>query len=188
MTEALPFLWVCGPSGVGKSSVGWEIFRQRINEGRPSAYLDFDQIGFCRPAPDNDADNVQMSTRNLAAMWPNYRARGARCLVASGIIHTAAEIQSRLAAVPDLNPTVCRLRTSHDELRRRIMLRGGGGGPPLPGDELNGRALAWLEEAAADSIEEADDMERCNLGDLSVDTDGLTITGVARLVRELTGV
>jgi hypothetical protein len=30
-------------------------------------------------------------------------------------------------------------------------------------------------------------MERRNLGDLCVDTDGLTIGAVARLVRELTG-
>jgi hypothetical protein len=140
VTEVLPFLWVCGPSGVGKSSVGWEIFRQRIEEGRPSAYLDFDQIGFCRPAPADDADNVQMSTSNLAVMWPGYRASGARCLVASGIVHTEAEIRSRAAAVPDLAATVCRLRVARDELRRRIMLRGAGGGPPLPGDELKGGA------------------------------------------------
>jgi hypothetical protein len=185
--ERFPFLWVCGPSGVGKSSVGWEVFRQLFTEGTKAAYLDFDQVGFCRPAPAADPDNVGMSTSNLAVMWPNYRSRGAQCLVTSGIVHRTDEIQARADAVPDLAMTVCRLRASHDELRRRILLRGAGGGPPLPGDEIRGRSAGWLSQAADESIEEADEMERNELGDICIDTDHLAIDEVARLVRASAG-
>jgi adenylylsulfate kinase-like enzyme len=40
-----PFLWLCGPSGVGKSSVGWQIFSQVRRSGIKAGYLDFDQVG-----------------------------------------------------------------------------------------------------------------------------------------------
>jgi hypothetical protein len=184
----VPFLWVCGPSGVGKSSVGWEVFRQLVAEGVKSAYLDFDQVGFCRPAAVDDLDNVAISTRNLAVMWPNYRFAGARRLVASGIVHTGGQIQTRAEVVPDLALTVCRLRASHDELRRRIFMRADGNGPPLPGDEFRSQSYEWLTHAADDSIAEADEMERNDLGDVCVDTDEHDIEAVARLVRERVGI
>ena len=92
------------------------------------------------------------------------------------------------AAVPDTSMTVCRLRASHETLRARILLRGAGGGPPLPGDEVAGQPLQWLEHAANDSIREADEMDRNDLGDLCLDTDGLPIDEVARLVLERTGI
>ena len=129
-----------------------------------------------------------MSARNLAAVWPNYRAGGASYLVASGIVHSREQIRMHAAAVPDTTMTACRLRASHETLRARIMRRGAGGGPPLPGHELTGQPREWLEQAATDSIREADEMDRNELGDLCLDTDGLAIAEVARLVLMRTGI
>jgi hypothetical protein len=179
----LPFLWVCGASGVGKSSVGWEIYRQIVAEGRRAAYLDFDQIGFCRPAPADDPDNHRISAANLASMWPNFRDRGATCLIASGIVHTDAEIALHARAVSDLALAVCRLRARPDELRRRINWRGAGYGPPLADNKLAGQSPDWLTAAADHSIVEADEMESRGLGDFCIDTDALTIEQVAQAVR-----
>lgn len=86
---AVPFLWLCGASGVGKSSVGWELSRQVTAAGVKTAYIDFDQVGFCLPSPAHDPDNHRVKAINLGAMWPNLRAAGARCLVASGVVDTA---------------------------------------------------------------------------------------------------
>ena len=46
----VPFLWLCGPTGVGKSSVGYAIFQQVYRSGIKVAYVDLDQVGLCYPA------------------------------------------------------------------------------------------------------------------------------------------
>lgn len=55
MSEAaIPVLWLCGPVGVGKTTVGWEIYSQMIASGVEAAYLDIDQLGICYPEPASD--------------------------------------------------------------------------------------------------------------------------------------
>jgi adenylylsulfate kinase-like enzyme len=44
-----PLLWLIGPSGVGKSSVGWAIFTQLHRSGIKTGYVDLDQLGLCYP-------------------------------------------------------------------------------------------------------------------------------------------
>jgi hypothetical protein len=51
---SVPFLWLCGPSGVGKSAVGYEIFRQVYRSGIKAGFMDFDQFGLCYPSPADD--------------------------------------------------------------------------------------------------------------------------------------
>jgi adenylylsulfate kinase-like enzyme len=48
----VPFPWLCGPSGVGKSAVGYEIFQQVRRSGIKASFMDFDQLGTyaCEPA------------------------------------------------------------------------------------------------------------------------------------------
>jgi hypothetical protein len=186
-SEPTPFLWLCGASGVGKSSVGWELLRQVTSAGIKSAYIDLDQISFARPAPEEDPENDQLKARNLAVMWPNYRDAGARCLIVSGIVTDPDVVPMTRAAVLGTALTVCRLRAGDEQLRARIFRRGYGGGPPLPGDELPGRSDEWLAGAADDSIREAGEMDRAGLGDFVVDTDDLTISAVAAAVRARAG-
>ena len=182
-----PFVWLCGPSGVGKSSVGWEVYRQIVEGGRRAAYVDLDQIGFCRPAPPDDPDNHRVSARNLGTMWPNFRDAGATCLIASGIVQTKEEIRAHADEVPDLALTVCRLRATPATIRQRIHWRGAGFGPPLAGNELAGQSPDWLDAAADDSIAEAVRMERDELGDIVIDTDNVPIAQVAQEIRAATG-
>ena len=44
---SVPFLWLCGPVGVGKSVVGYEIFSKVCWSGIKAAFVDFDQVGLC---------------------------------------------------------------------------------------------------------------------------------------------
>ena len=41
--ELIPVLWLCGPPGVGKSTVGWEIFTQLTGAGIEAGYVDIDR-------------------------------------------------------------------------------------------------------------------------------------------------
>ena len=190
-----PLLWVCGPRAVGKSWVGYEIFTQLQRDGYRGAYVDLDQLGFCRPADPADPDNHRIKAANLAALWPTFRAAGARYLILTGRVPDRATVDRYAAGVPDAALTLCRLRVGPDGLTERILSRGRGGGPPIPGDELVGRPedelrrLAEREAAHAaelDRAAHAAELDRAGLGDVCVDTDGLTVAQTARAVRERT--
>jgi hypothetical protein len=170
----IPFLWLCGPSGVGKSSVGWEVFQQVRREGGECAYLDADQIGLCYPATADDPENHQVKSRNLGAMWPNYREAGARCLVLSGLAPSLDTVRAYAGRLPGTSLTLCRLRAGHEELRERFL----------------GRAQAaegWRAELVDEAIRDAEAMDREDFADLCVDTDGLSVADVAGLVRKQAG-
>jgi hypothetical protein len=165
----IPFLWLCGPSGVGKSTVGWEIFTQLQRVGIRTGYLDTDQIGLCYPAPTDDENNHRVKARNLGALWPNYRAAGIRCFVLSGGVVALDTARTYADRVDGAALTLCRLRAEPAELRSRFVRRG------------------WRPELAEESVVEAAELDRDDFADLLVDTDGLSVPEVARRVRAQAG-
>ena len=48
--KLIPLLWLCGPPGVGKTAVGWEIFSQLTCAGMEAGYVDIDQLGLYGPS------------------------------------------------------------------------------------------------------------------------------------------
>jgi molybdopterin-guanine dinucleotide biosynthesis protein len=182
-----PVLWLCGPRGVGKSTVGWEIFMRIVQSGVKAAYLGLEQIGFCRPPSDDDPDNHHLTAANLKAMWDTFQSEGARCLIMTGGVPDRDTVRICANALPDSAMTLCRLCAGPERLRERIVRRGRGGGPRIPGDELLGRPTEFLHRVAADAAREADELDRVQLGDLSIDTDHRTVERVAQLVLAQTG-
>jgi hypothetical protein len=151
--------------------------------GLTAAYLDLDQVGFCWPAPAADPGNHRVKARNLAAIWANFRAAGAQCLVAVGPVEDAAAASAYAGALPAATMTLCRLQAGPGELIRRIMRRGQGDGSwSQPGDPLIGKASAELRRIAGEAAATADRAERGEPGELRVDTDGRTAAQVADLV------
>ncbi|MCK2241522.1 MULTISPECIES: AAA family ATPase [unclassified Crossiella] len=160
--DRFPVLWLCGPSGVGKSTVGWEIHTQLPGTG----YVDTDQLGLCSPVPADDPANHRIKAANLAAMLPAYRTVGREGLIVSGILENATVARRYTGALPGAAVTLCRLRVRATELRDRIHRRG------------------WLTELAEAAVREAEAMDRNDFADLCVDTTGLSTVAVARLVLE----
>jgi hypothetical protein len=185
--DAVPLLWLCGPPAVGKSTVGWEIYAGIMSGGTKAAYVDLGQIGFYEPAPADDPENHRVKARNLGAMWPTFRAAGARCVVVSGGISDGGALRLYHEALPDAALTLCRLRAGPDRLANRIRLRGAGGGPQIAGDELRGRDARYLHRFADDAVRRAADLDRTGPGDVCVDTDGRSVREVAELIRAATG-
>jgi len=178
--EAIPFLWICGPSGVGKSSVGWEVFTQVRAAGVTAAYLDTDQIGFCRPEPQGDPDHYRLRSRNVAALWPNFLEAGARAMIVSGILETPDGVRLFTEAVPGASVTIVRLRATPETLRERIFRRGRGGGPQIPGkQELHGATAERLLAFWEDSVAAMETLERNRIGDVCIDTDDRSVREVA---------
>src|SRR5580658_9294188 len=59
-----------------------QVYRSGIRAG----FLHVDQVGLCYPTPADDPVNHRVKSQNLAAVWPVYRAAGARCLIAVGSV------------------------------------------------------------------------------------------------------
>jgi chloramphenicol 3-O-phosphotransferase len=175
-------LLVCGAAGVGKSAVGFEVYLRQLRAGAAAAYVDLDQIGFTSAVPAGDPGGHRLRARNLADLWRAYHEAGARRLILSGPVPDARAAAVYAGALPAADVTVCRLHAGPAELARRITRRGQGLGWPQPGDLLIGQPEARLrlltERAAAD----AEALDRSGLGDLRIDTDGLSVDEAADLV------
>ncbi|MFI0448457.1 hypothetical protein [Actinomadura sp. 6N118] len=168
-SDGMPVLWVCGPVGVGKSTIGFEIFMQVIRDGVRAAYVDVKQIGFM-----SSADEIWKA--NLAAMQPVFSEAGARCLIVSGGVD-----DPDASVLPECAVTVCRLHAGPDQLTERIMARGGGAGPAIPGDDLRGQPAATLREIARQAIRDAAAPQSSGMGsDIRIDTGNLSVEESAR--------
>jgi adenylylsulfate kinase-like enzyme len=181
-----PVLVLSGATGVGKSTAGFEVYRRTLRAGSAAAYVDLDQVGFCRPVPAGDTGGHRVKARNLAAMWQTYRAAGAQRLIVSGPVESEAAAKAYAGALPRAAITLCRLHAGAGELTRRIMLRGHGGSWPQPGDPLVGQPTAYLLRVAASAIAEAEALEHAVAGALRVATDGLTVEETADLIAART--
>jgi adenylylsulfate kinase-like enzyme len=184
-TTATPVLFLCGAAGVGKSTVGFEIYMGDLNAGRAAAYIDLDQIGFCSPASADKSHAVKAA--NLAAICANYEAAGARQLIVVGPVESVQAAATYAAALPAADITLCRLHAGRDALQLRISQRGRGGTWSQPGDPLLGQSPGHLRRVAEQAAHEAEELDRASIGDLRVDTDGRSASAIADLVVSKAG-
>lgn len=173
-----PVVWLCGVTGVGKSTVGRAVYEQIPG----AAFVELDQIGFYRPSPVDDPRNHRVKAANLRALWHAYGEAGATRLVVVGPVDSRLDIFVYVDALPGVKMTVCRLHAGREELARRIAARGRGEGPALPGDPLSGQPAEVLDAAARKAAAEADALDAAGIGHARVETDGRTVDEVAALV------
>ncbi|MBJ3808295.1 hypothetical protein [Streptomyces flavofungini] len=70
-----------GCSGVGKSSVGWEVAALLRAADIGHALIEGDFLDAVHPAPAGDPHRSHLTRRNLAALWANYADLGCRRLI-----------------------------------------------------------------------------------------------------------
>ncbi len=174
-------LLLCGPAGVGKSTIGFQLYLRCVRAGQTAGYIDLDQIGFLKPPADGDPRNHRLKARNLAAIWRTYHAAGARHLVMTGPIENQAALETYMAALPAAAVTACRLHAGPAELTRRIMTRGDGGSWPQPGDPLRGQPASYLLQVAEQAATDAQVLDRIHLDAMRIDIDGHTAAQAADL-------
>lgn len=170
-TDPGEILFVCGPAAVGKSHVAWLAYAGSRRLGQHTAFADLEQIGFQRPADPGDPLNHRLKAANVAVLWRNFHARGARRFVVNGPLDRAEDLLPYAEALPAARITVCRLHASAGQLAERIGQRAAGAGSArgLAGDTLLG-----LRDAVERSVAQAFALERSGVGDLRVVTDGRT--------------
>jgi adenylylsulfate kinase len=168
----IPLLIVTGPVGVGKTTVAYEVSNLLATANLPHACIDMDTLRSCYPAPAGDRFNVALGLRNLAAVWANCRAVGATHLVVADVIESRDELQGYREAVPGAAISVVRLRATLSTLTGRVTQR-------EVGSSRDWHLLRSAELAAQ--------MDRDQVEDLVVDTDGRTVAEIAREVAERSG-
>ncbi|RAS62596.1 hypothetical protein C8D87_108420 [Lentzea atacamensis] len=79
--ERFSVLLIGGRSGVGKSTVSWEISAQLRDAAVSHCFIEGDFLDQAHPAPPDDPSRTEMTRRNLASLWGNYAALGYRRLI-----------------------------------------------------------------------------------------------------------
>lgn len=85
-----------------------------MSDGVPTALVDFDDLGNCRPNLPDYPYNHRLKAANLGVMWQNVSSVGARCLVASGVVSTREVIRMHADAVPGCELSLCFPRCSRE--------------------------------------------------------------------------
>lgn len=173
-------VWLCGPRGVGKSTIGFTVFRGLLQTGFTAGYIDTDQIGFSAVA----LHDPWLRARNLAAIWENYRSSGGETLVVVGPARDGKDISVYEAMLPEASFHWFRLHAGPRELAKRIRTRQQGGSWPQPGDLLRDASDVQVEQAATEAAAEAVELDGAAIG-VGVDTDGLSIEESASVILHL---
>lgn len=69
-------LLIGGRSGVGKTTIGWEVSARLRAAAVAHVVVDGDFMGQAHPAPEDDPDRSRITERNLTAVWGNFAALG----------------------------------------------------------------------------------------------------------------
>lgn len=74
-------LLIGGRSGVGKSSVGWEVASQLREADAAHCFVEGDTLDQMYPKPPDDPHLTRLTEDNLRALWRNFAAGGQHRLI-----------------------------------------------------------------------------------------------------------
>ena len=167
--DKLPLLWICGPSGVGKSAIGWELFEQISRDNVPIGYVDIDQLGMCYPAPESDPERHAIKAGNLGSVVETFEAAGAGGVIVSGVVDEVNGVRDYVTHISQTDLTLCRLRADRNTLTARLANRG------QNSDQIDAALL------------ESDLLDQRGFSHPCIDTSGLTVSDTLQAVTEATG-
>lgn len=175
MQTAVPHevLLIGGRSGVGKTTVGYEVSAQLQTALLAHCLIEGDNLDQAFPAPADDPVRTRMTEANLAALWGNYAALGYRRLIYTNTV-SVLEPEMIARAVGGGPRIVAVLLTAGEATaRQRLGAREIGSG--LDAHVSRSAAMAeHLEAAAPPPV-------------VRVPTDGRSVTDIAREVLDVTG-
>jgi hypothetical protein len=160
----LPIIWLLGPSGVGKSTVGFRLLSTLAAAGIPAGYVDADQLRLARGL---DASEDELVASGIPLVEREYRARGARVLLISGIADDRGHLARLLPGARPDRLLAVHLAVDADTLRERIRRRGS------------------LVELTEESVEYAAVLDSRRF-DLRIETAGRAPSDIAGVVAEAT--
>lgn len=140
-TNVLPIVIISGPVGVGKTSVGGEVSKILVQRAIPHTFVDFDQLRYTFPRPDDDRWNNVLGLENLESIWANCEKAGALNLVISYVVEDASFIADLSKRIPSSTTVVFQLSANLETLHSRIQRR------------ENGSELEWHKNRAGELLD-----------------------------------
>jgi gluconate kinase len=171
--ERFEALLIGGRSGVGKSTVGWEVSAQLRAAQVAHAYVEGDNLDQIHPAPDGDPVRSKITEANLSAIWSNYAALGCRRLIYTNTMSVLEPDLITRAMGGDAGIVAVLLTAEDETARQRLGGReiGSQFGPHL---QRSTKMATYLETTAPDAV-------------LRIRTDARAVTDIARDVIAAAG-
>ena len=161
-----------GPVGSGKTAVAMELGELLAARGLPTAVIDLDWLGWFHPGSGDGADPDELIVDNLQAIWPQFRAAGARVLVLARALTKADRVEALRNALPDVEMAVVLVAAPPGSIAERLGRRDHG---------------AVLQEHLEESRRMAGELEDAGLEDFRVDNDDSSAASAAREVLRRLG-
>jgi dephospho-CoA kinase len=118
----LPTVLVSGTVGSGKSAIADEIAILLHEQGIRHALLDLDFLCVASPATD-DQYGEELMLKNLAAVWPNFRALRIDYLVLARVIEDRDHLARYMEAIPEADIKVVRVHAPSKLVQKRLRQR-----------------------------------------------------------------
>ncbi|HWM02105.1 MAG TPA: AAA family ATPase [Actinophytocola sp.] len=168
-------LLIGGRSGVGKTTVGWEVSARLRAAAVAHAIIEGDFMGQVHPAPVGDPDRSRLTESNLTAVWANFARRGYRRLIYTNTLSVLPERTGMFQRAMGSGVRLVRvlLTASHTTASERLVSR-----------EL-GSELAEGLRTSADRARVLDELTAADV--VRVATDGRPVMDIAREVVAATG-
>jgi adenylylsulfate kinase len=150
-------LFLTGTVGTGKTTVASQLGDLLRERGEPHGVVDLDWLSEYWPPPEDDRFNVGLVIANLRAVAANYAEAGARSLVLSGVVTSAAHLASLGEAIGACPLALVRLVGPTKAIRARLQSRH----PPW-----ESAALQWH----LDRVQELSyELDACGLEPIEID-------------------
>ena len=169
MSTQVQALLIAGRSGVGKTTVSYEVSELLRRHDTAHALIDGDNLDMVYPAVDGSA----LAEANLAAIWRNYAALGHFRLIYVNTVSVLASDMIRRVLGGEVAITGVLLTAGDAAIRDRLGQREIGSTLAIH-LERSARAAHHLEATASDDVHR-------------VTTDGRSIAGIAAEIVKLAG-
>lgn len=113
--------FIGGPSGVGKTSVGFEMHAQLSARDVSHCVIDGDFLDMAHPVPGEHG----LAEANLSAIWANYRALGYNRLIYTNTVSVLPTVMESLleAMGRDVDAVAILLTCTEETARKRLSRR-----------------------------------------------------------------
>ena len=119
--QSIPVLVISGSMGAGKTTVLYEASDILAEVGVPHAAIDLDALSVMFPLQGPHGEHIAFA--NLAVVWPIYARAGATRLLIAWVIEERSDLAPIHGAVPNAEPTVCRLTAPLATMQDRLRVR-----------------------------------------------------------------